>query len=154
MPKSFADELADVEFSFVTPADVRHPKPRRPFPRELGVSDFSRVDGRTKASIEKGGFRPQASLDLHGKTVPAAFEKFLAFVNSNYDSQTRRLLVVTGKGSKAAGETPAAVARGVIKNAFPRWLSDPLVRDKILAAAPASVAHGGPGAFYILLRKK
>ena len=144
---SFKEELERTEFSFVTAADAARPKARRPFGRELGISDFSRADSRTENLMRDGGFRPGRTLDLHGFAIPDAYDKFIAFICANYDSQNRRLLIVTGKGSEGKGT-------GAIKREFRRWLNDPLACDKILAATPAAIAHGGSGAFYVLLRKK
>jgi DNA-nicking Smr family endonuclease len=183
---SFKEELERTEFSFITPADVMRKKPRRPFARDVGISDFSRADKRTRTYMEGAEFRPERTLDLHGMTVPAAFERFLSFINENYETGTRRLLVVTGKGaqskkeecensevspsdfhsnfpiestrSQKGGERLSIAASpdrpGAIRREFPRWLNDPLVRDRIIAISPAPSRRGSSGAFHVLLRKK
>jgi DNA-nicking Smr family endonuclease len=44
--------------------------------------------------------------------------------------------------------------RGILRRAVPRWLNEPDLRPLILGFAQAQPAHGGAGAFYVLLRRK
>jgi hypothetical protein len=73
------------------------------------------------------------------------------------------VLIVTGKGGKAADPfQPKPVpdrfsfsgGRGVLKEALPRWLNEPRLREHIIAVQPASRTHGGEGAVYVLLKRK
>jgi DNA-nicking Smr family endonuclease len=57
------------------------------------------------------------------------------------------LLIVTGKGARGGGE-------GVLRQALPRWLNMPDLRERVLAFASAHPRHGGAGAFYILLKRR
>ena len=41
----------------------------------------------------------------------------------------------------------------MLKDAVPRWLNEPALREHILAFNHAQPRHGGTGALYILLRR-
>ena len=65
------------------------------------------------------------------------------------------MLVITGKGlSDGDGDAGAGRARGVLRQAVPRWLNEPANRARILAVMPAQPKHGGAGALYVLLKRK
>ena len=61
-------------------------------------------------------------LDLHGKTVQAAFDDFGDFIAAHKKLGTKRICIVTGKGIK--GE-------GILKKEFPMWLDRPDIKSKI-----------------------
>jgi DNA-nicking Smr family endonuclease len=72
----------------------------------------------------------------------------------------RMVLVVTGKGAKAARSeagfddwSSGAAPRGVLRRAVPLWLEEPDLRAVVVSYAAAGVRHGGEGALYIRLRK-
>jgi DNA-nicking Smr family endonuclease len=59
----------------------------------------------------------------------------------------RTVLVITGKGG--FGD-----ARGVLREAVPRWLNEGDLRPRVLSCAWAQPKHGGAGALYVLLRRQ
>ncbi|MGH6989108.1 MAG: Smr/MutS family protein [Stellaceae bacterium] len=87
----------------------------------------------------------EARLDLHGLTQAEAHRALAGFVAQSHGAGKRVVLIVTGKGSRDG--------TGVLKAAVPRWLDEPGLRDRVLAAAPAQPRDGGGGALYLLLRR-
>ncbi|MGE3916024.1 MAG: Smr/MutS family protein, partial [Hyphomicrobiaceae bacterium] len=66
---------------------------------------------------------------------------------------------ITGKGRGRSDPGAASWASGddelgVLRRSVPRWLAEPPLRGLVIACQPASVRHGGDGAFYVLLRRK
>jgi DNA-nicking Smr family endonuclease len=104
----------------------------------------------------------EAKLDLHGLTQDEAHGAVVRFIGAQHAAGRRCVLVVTGKGKTADPFAPKAIpgrfsmgeGRGVLKAALPRWLNEPALRAQIIAVAPASRAHGGEGAVYVLLKRK
>lgn len=82
----------------------------------------------------------EAVLDLHGCRRVEAYDVFKRFLFHSYEEGKRCVLVVTGKGARAAGT-------GVIKQSFPDWVRDPALAPYILQYYPAKRQHGGEGAF-------
>ena len=77
-------------------------------------------------------------------TQEAAHATLLTFVMAEQRRGTRCVLVITGRGLRSGG---------VLRAMTPRWLATPPLADHILAHSPARIAHGGDGAFYVLLRR-
>jgi DNA-nicking Smr family endonuclease len=87
-------------------------------------------------------------IDLHGLSLDEAGRALRAFLDDAYRGGRRSLLVITGRGQRAADGV------GRIREALPRWLNEPETRPLVVAYAPARPRHGGHGAFYVLLRKR
>lgn len=117
------------------------------------------VDGRTAERLRRGTMEPEARLDLHGFTEAAAHGALITFLRSAQMRQHRLVLVVTGKGTKAADPYAPfdmeldARSRGVLKTALPRWLKEPSLAGIVADMRDAHRKHGGAGALYIYLRK-
>ena len=76
----------------------------------------------------------------------AAHRALTAFVGGQQAAGRRCILVVTGKGAWREGG-------GVLREAVPRWLNEPALRQKVLSFSYAQPKDGGEGALYILLRR-
>ena len=63
--------------------------------------DFSQMDGSLAKRFKREEFKVEATLDLHGTTEKAAFDRVCDFIKSAYDSGKRCILIVTGKGQDA-----------------------------------------------------
>ena len=140
---------------------MRGGKPSGPPP--LVPGQLAGLDRRSGERLRKGQMPVEAKLDLHGMTQQAAHGAVANFVESQHAAGARCVLIVTGKGGKAADPfQPKAVpdrfsfsgGRGVLKEALPRWLNEPRLREHIIAVQPASRPHGGEGAVYVLLKRK
>ena len=59
------------------------------------------------------------------------------------------VLVITGKGRAAGGESE----RGVLRRQVPQWLSLPEFRSLVVGFEEAHIGHGGEGALYVRIRR-
>ena len=105
------------------------------------------VDRRTAERFRRGQLAVEAQLDLHGLTQEKAHRALASFVQEAHASGLRTVLVITGKGG--FGD-----ARGVLREAVPRWLNEGDLRPRVLSCAWAQPKHGGTGALYVLLRRQ
>ncbi|MGF1563379.1 MAG: Smr/MutS family protein [Geminicoccaceae bacterium] len=96
----------------------------------------------------KRGLEPiDATLDLHGMTQEAAHRRLRQFLAHAQRDGDRTVLVITGTG-RARGQ------ESVLRQAVPRWLSEPAFHHLNRGVVEAHRRHGGEGAFYVLLRRK
>jgi DNA-nicking Smr family endonuclease len=119
-------------------------------PRQMPLPPLDRFAGIDRANAERlkrGLHRIEARLDLHGMTQAEAHGTLSAFIAASRLAGRRCVLVITGRGLGQSGP-------GVLKSSVPRWLEEPELRRHILAIAPAQPQHGGPGATYLLLRRR
>jgi len=96
-------------------------------------------------------------LDLHGCSLDEANSKVRIFINKSYEENFRKLLVVTGKGSRSkAYEDPyRSDDMSILKNSVPNFIkSNEDLLNKIIKISKAEQQDGGDGAFYILLKNK
>ncbi len=108
------------------------------------------LDARTEARLRRGKMPIEATLDLHGYNQEQAHVQLNRFVMDSYRLGRRCVLVITGKGSRSAGDAPA----GVLKQKLPLWLSLSPLREVTLKVFPAVQGHGGTGASYIYLKRQ
>ncbi len=100
------------------------------------------LDSASWEKLRRGRMRPQRVLDLHGRTVQAAFGAFEQFIGAARADGIRCVEIVTGRG---AGEG------GVLRRELPLWLNLPQLRGAILAASHPHRAN--VGAVVLLLRR-
>lgn len=144
-------EMLDIETS--KPALSKSSGPKRivkPYSPEPGikVSMASRpplLDESTSKRIARGKTSIDGRIDLHGMTQDEAHHRLYHFIDHAYSSGKRTVLVITGKGLR--GE-------GILKQAVPRWLSEPHFRDRVIGFHEAHLTHGGSGALYVRLRNR
>ena len=119
---------------------------------------FSLETLNIKKNIKKGVFRIEKKTDFHGKTLLESEELFSSTVLNCYDRGYRCLLFVTGKGMIKKKEfdynNSPKLYHGVIRSNFTKWAKSSKFSKQILSFEPASIEHGGDGAFYVYLRKK
>jgi DNA-nicking Smr family endonuclease len=113
----------------------------------LAPGDSPGVDRSTAERFRRGQLVVEARLDLHGMTQGEAHRALVRFVRRGQEDGLRTLLVITGKGG--FGD-----ARGVLRDAVPRWLNESELRPRVLSCAWAQPKHGGAGALYVLLRRR
>jgi len=116
-------------------------------PRVPALDRFADIDRASAERLKRGLHRIEARLDLHGMTQAQAHRALTAFIGASRDASRRCVLVITGRGLGQSGP-------GILKSSVPRWLEEPELRPHILAIAPAQPHHGGPGATYLLLRRR
>lgn len=99
--------------------------------------------------LKKGRFAYEQCIDLHGMTRQTAHTEVGRFISqSRCRDGASCVLVVTGRGKSSPG------GQSVLREALPRWLTRAPIRAHVLAFCTARAVDGGPGAFYVLLRRQ
>lgn len=101
----------------------------------------------TLDKLRNGEFSVQKILDLHGHSIDDAKTSFEAFITDSIKSGLNCVKVVHGRGLKSK-RTP------VLKENLKVWLIRAMNRKWVVAFSSARMCDGGPGATYILLKKK
>ena len=121
------------------------------FPRQnhtfLELGNMASVDGNVAASLKRGKYPVDRTIDLHGMTKEQAYHALRQAILSALASGGRCLLVITGKGKVAENKG------GVIRASLASWLNSEELRPYILTFSHAAPKDGGTGAVYILLRR-
>jgi DNA-nicking Smr family endonuclease len=122
-----------------SPVERKAPPPLAPLERRL------------RQKLARGRAAPDAAIDLHGMRRQDAFAALREFLARAQIEGARLVLVVTGKGERAAsGEaTP-----GILRKSVPNWLRGADYRSIVLGFEEASRPHGGAGALYVRLRRR
>jgi DNA-nicking Smr family endonuclease len=97
--------------------------------------------------LREGAFSFRRHVDLHGYTRDDAKTALTDFIAAARRDGERCVLVITGRGKSSPGGI------SVLREALPRWLGRFPLRSHVLAFCTASSVDGGPGAFYVLLRR-
>jgi DNA-nicking Smr family endonuclease len=135
------------------PLRSRKPRPAAPQPKPAPVllplkpGASPGVDRRTAEKLRKGKLGVEARLDLHGLMQDEAHRALERFIVRTHEQGLRSVLVITGKGGIGG-------ARGVLKEAVPRWLNEAPMRPRVLSCSWAQPKDGGAGALYVLLRRQ
>jgi DNA-nicking Smr family endonuclease len=130
----------------ITPPQKKKHKTSSNKRKKLALNDKSDVDTNTIREIDKGKYRIDASLDLHGLDRYAAFDKLKHLVTHAYQNRQRLLLIITGKGG--------ASKQGILREKIESWVNSPEIRPYIVRISQAAKHHGGDGAFYLLIKRK
>ncbi len=97
--------------------------------------------------LRKGEFSVQQVIDLHGLSIEGARETFEYFLSSAVRKGLKCVKIIHGRGLKSK-RTP------IIKDYLKTWIIRAMHRKWVTAFSNATMADGGPGATYILLRSK
>ena len=123
------------------------PPPPPPKPaKTLASGDYSGMDRRTADRFRRGKLPIDARLDLHGMYQDAAHHALNDFILSCAAAGKRKVLVITGRGSREGS--------GVLRERLPQWLNQAPCRNHVVSFTTARPQHGRDGAFYVLLRRK
>lgn len=106
------------------------------------------LDTRLVRKLRAGEFARQAAVDLHGMKADEAAHEVDAFVGRAVGEGLRCVLIVHGRGRNSPGRAP------VLKDRLTQWLTRGRLAKSILAFCTARGHDGGPGATYVLLRRK
>jgi DNA-nicking Smr family endonuclease len=112
-----------------------------------------RMDRKSFGRMTRGKLKPEARIDLHGMTLAQAHPALTGFILRAHAEGKRLVLVITGKGKRAADEGPIPVRPGVLKHQVPQWLTMPPLGGIVLQVTQAHLKHGGAGAYYVYLRR-
>lgn len=100
-------------------------------------------------NLRRGHYAVQHNIDLHGMNREEAHRALSHFISTaRCRDGASCVLVVTGRGRSSPDGT------SVLRESLPRWLSRAPNRAHVLAYATARPTDGGPGAFYVLLRRQ
>jgi DNA-nicking Smr family endonuclease len=147
---------ADMDFDVAEPAMPARPvkRPAKPgvvapsLPEKNSPPPLAPLGRRMKQRVARGKDEIDGRLDLHGLTQSEAHAALLRFLRTASSRGARLVLVITGKGARAAeGE------RGVLKRQVPHWLGLPEFRALVIGFEDAHIAHGGEGALYVRVRR-
>lgn len=94
--------------------------------------------------LQRGQLVPEASIDLHGRSVQQAWVDMGQFLQRAQAKGLRCVLVIHGKGNT----TPTGM--GGIKQNIGNWLG---LTPFVLGYHSARPEHGGDGALYVLLKR-
>lgn len=95
--------------------------------------------------IVKGKTGIEGRIDLHGMNQSEAHPRLYRFLESSYQIGRRTVLIITGKG---------VMGEGILRQAVPRWLSEPEFRKYVSGFHEAHATHGGGGALYVRLHNR
>jgi DNA-nicking Smr family endonuclease len=102
------------------------------------------ISSRTLRRLQRGEFRVEDELDLHGLIAAEAREAVRTFLNEALRRDMRCVRVIHGKGLRSGPRGP------VLKHAVNTWLRKTAA---VLAFASARQTDGGTGAVYVLLAR-
>ena len=94
-------------------------------------------------------------LDLHGSSLEEANKQVEKFINDSFKKGYRKLLVITGKGSRSKTHANPYVSNklSVLKNSVPEFINNNKnLLNKIKDMSTAELKHGGDGALFIYLK--
>jgi DNA-nicking Smr family endonuclease len=109
--------------------------------RETGDEDRA---GRIREAERLRRLKPQASLDLHGRTAVEAEALLTEFLASSARSGLDKVLVIHGKGIHSSSEP---IMSDLVRRILER-------SDLAGSFGPADKESGGRGAAWVLIRKK
>jgi len=109
------------------------------------------LERRLRQKLARGRAAPDAAIDLHGMRRQEAFAALREFLARAQIAGARLVLVVTGKGERAAS---VEATPGILRKSVPNWLRGADCRSIVLGFEEASRPHGGAGALYVRLRRR
>lgn len=101
------------------------------------------LDGKTKRQINNKKVIFDAIIDLHGKTEVQAYKIIKNFIKKNYLSNTRNIIIITGKGVNNQGK---------LKLKTPLWLKSEELSKYIVGFTNMPNNKGGDGALFVKLK--
>ena len=96
------------------------------------------------------------SIDLHGYSLEKANKSINDFIINSHKENINKLIVVTGKGIHSQNEKDPYVSKdlSILKYSVSEFISNNNNLMKIIyEMKDAKIEDGGPGAFYIFLKK-
>ena len=96
-------------------------------------------------------------LDLHGSSLIEANEIVKKFITESFNNGYKKLLVVTGKGSRSKSYNNPYLSEklSVLKYSVPEFIkNDKNLNSKVIRISAADQKDGGEGAIYIYLKNK
>lgn len=129
----------------------RHERASRQSPPPPEKGRLTGLDGRNAQRLRRGKAEIEARIDLHGMTQARAHSALRSFLEHQQAAGARVVLVITGKGGRAAPGADAG--RGILHSVVPHWLGQAPFSSLVVGFVHAQPQHGGEGALYVRLRR-
>jgi DNA-nicking Smr family endonuclease len=107
------------------------------------------LDSHWERRLKNGTVPVDRTIDLHGHSLPQAYDALDTALERAVAGGERVLLLVTGH--HRPGEPP--IQRGKIRAAVHDWLAVSRHAERIAAVRSAHRRHGGGGSLYLILRR-
>ena len=152
-------ETTESDSATIPPTEYQH----RSGPERRSAPGTYSLDRRTEDRLRRGRIEPESRLDLHGMRYVVAKQAVARFLEQKHIQGQRLVLVITGRGNpklaRSAGSDdifsdPDRPEPGVLRRDFPRWIREGSLTNIVIRCQPAHASHGGPGAFYVYLKKR
>lgn len=111
------------------------------------------LDSHWDRRMKAGRLEPDLTLDLHGHTLDAAYDRVMSALDQARMMGARVVLVVAGR-ERPVDPADRGVRRGAIRAKLLDWLAASRHADAIAAVRRAHIRHGGDGALYLILKRR
>ena len=135
------------------PKPVSVKRAPQPAPPSRSPASSQTLDGGWDKRLKSGAIQPDVTLDLHGHTLDAAYDRLMSGVAQARAMEARTILLITGK-PRPVDPADRSTKRGAIRAKVLDWLAASSHHSAIAAVRRAHIRHGGDGALYIVLRRK
>jgi DNA-nicking Smr family endonuclease len=124
-----------------------------PAPRPLSVPpDRTGLDAGWEKRLNRAQMQPDFTLDLHGCTLDAAWQRLNHGIAQAVGMNARLVLVITGK-PRPVDPADRGHRRGAIRAKVVDWIAAGPHAGRIAAIRKAHRRHGGEGALYLVLKR-
>ena len=138
--------------SSVDPARTPLPPLRGGSPPRAGQERHG-LDATWERRLARGLVEPDFTLDLHGASLDAAYARLDSGLAQAKALGARVVLLITGR-PRPVESADRGRARGAIRAKVGDWLAAGGHAADIAAIRTAHRRHGGPGALYVVMRRR
>jgi DNA-nicking Smr family endonuclease len=96
-------------------------------------------------------------IDLHGYTIEDANKIIERFIQTSFDENVTKIIVITGKGLRSKNIENPYLSKdlSILKYSVPEYIqNNKSLTQLIIKITDAKIEDGGSGAFYIYLKNK
>ena len=112
----------------------------------------SQLDATWNRKLKAGQIAPDYTLDLHGHTLDAAYERIIRGLDQARTMSARVVLVIAGR-ERPVDPADRGTKRGAIRAKLLDWIAASHHADAVSAVRRAHIRHGGDGALYLVLKR-
>lgn len=124
-----------------------------PAPAKRALHGPHGLDAGWDRRLARGHARPDVTLDLHGCTLDQAHARLMQGLSQARTMQARLVLIITGR-PRPVEPAERGERRGAIRASVVDWLAASEHASAIATIRSAHRRHGGPGALYLVLRRR
>ncbi|WFL76049.1 Smr/MutS family protein [Altererythrobacter arenosus] len=152
-PVKQAEPLKPVPARPARPSPKPAPPRPAPPPAPQAMQHDSGLDGHWDRRIKSGAIQPDFTLDLHGFSLDAAYDRLMSGLDQALAMDARVVLLIAGR-SRPVDPADRAAKRGAIRAKILDWLAASRHENAITAIRRAHIRHGGEGALYLVLKRR